>query len=160
MKYNFDEIIDRKNTNCVKYDFAEKYFGTNDLIPMWVADMDFKTPDFILDAIKQRLTHPVLAYSFFSDGFYQSIIDWLKNKHNWNVQKKWISFSPGVVPGFSFLIQALTKIGDKIIIQPPVYHPFFSSIKDNERVTVENPLILKNHEFSIDFDDLSACLFC
>ncbi|NOZ45858.1 MAG: putative C-S lyase [Chlorobi bacterium] len=153
-KYNFNEIIKREDTNCVKYDMRKHFFGINDVMPMWVADMDFKTPDFIIDALKERLQHPVLGYSFFSDEYFHSIINWLNKKHDWMVQKDWISFSPGVVPGFSLLIQALTKPGDKIIIQPPVYHPFFSAIKDNDRVIIENELILKDMKYYMNFDDL------
>ena len=154
MKYNFDEIIDRKGSNSIKYDLCDKIFGTSDLIPMWVADMDFKTPDFIIKALEQRLKHPVLGYSLRPDSYYKSIINWNKKKHNWNIKQEWISFSPGVVPGFNMAILALSKPGDKIIIQPPVYFPFFTAINNNNRIEVDNTLVLKNNYYDIDFDDL------
>ncbi|MCD6112791.1 MAG: PatB family C-S lyase [Bacteroidales bacterium] len=154
MKYNFDEIINRKGSNSIKYDLCDKIFGTSDLIPMWVADMDFKTPDFIIKALEQRLKHPVLGYSLRPDSYYKSIINWNKKKHNWNIKQEWISFSPGVVPGFNMAILALSKPGDKIIIQPPVYFPFFTAINNNNRIEVDNTLVLKNNYYDIDFDDL------
>lgn len=154
MKYNFDEIIDRKGSNSVKYDLCDDIFGTSDLIPMWVADMDFKTPDFIIKALEQRLKHPILGYSLRPDSYYQSIIKWNKKRYNWNIKKEWISFSPGVVPGFNMAILALSKPGDKIIIQPPVYFPFFTAINNNKRIEVDNTLVLKDNYYNIDFDDL------
>lgn len=154
MKYNFDEIINRENTNCIKYDFRKNYFGTDDVIPMWVADMDFKTPDFILDAIKQRVNHPVLGYSFRSDAYYSAILNWLQARHQWTIKKEWITFSPGVVPGLTLAVTAFTKPGDKIIVQPPVYFPFFSSIEGPGRKVAYNPLKLENDRYYFDFKDL------
>ena len=99
-KYNFDEITDRTNTNSLKYDFRELFFGTTDLFPMWVADMDFKTPDFIINAIKERSNHEIYGYTLRPDSYYNSIIHWLDRRHNWQIKKEWISFSPGVVRGY------------------------------------------------------------
>ncbi|MFO7829305.1 MAG: PatB family C-S lyase [Bacteroidales bacterium] len=158
MKYNFDEIIDRDNTASVKFDLREKIFGKDDVMPVWVADMDFKTPDFIIDALKKRLEHPILGYSFRPDAYYQSIINWVKRRHSWEIDKDWISFSPGIVPAINMAIMAYTQPGDKIIVQPPVYHPFFSAIKNNERTQVENPLVLKNGRYHINFEDLKTKL--
>ncbi len=152
---NFDEIIDRKNTNCVKHDGMESFIGAKDAIPMWVADMDFRTPKFIIDSIKKRLEHEILGYTFRSDIFYKSIIDWHKRRHGWQLKKEWLSFSPGVVAGFAIAIEQLTDIGDKIIVQPPVYFPFFQTINALNRVTVNNPLKLKNGRLNMDFDNLS-----
>ncbi len=156
MKYNFDKIIERENTSCVKYDLLESIFGTADLIPMWVADMDFGTPDVIIEAIKKRLEHPVLGYSFRPESFYTSIIDWMKIRHQWNIKKEWISFSPGVVPALNMLVSGLTEKADKIIVQPPVYFPFFSAIENHNRKLVNNPLIINNSRLCIDFNDLEA----
>jgi len=156
MKNNFDKIIERENTNCVKYDLRKQIFGTTDLIPMWVADMDFETPDVIIEAIKKRLEHPVLGYSFRPESFYTSIIDWMKIRHQWNVKKEWISFSPGVVPALNMIVLGLTEADDKIIVQPPVYFPFFTAIENHGRKLINNPLIIKNSRICIDFIDLEA----
>lgn len=154
MKYNFDKIINRENTNCIKYDLRKKLFKKDDVIPMWVADMDFETPSFIKDAILQRAEHQIYGYSFRPDSFYDSIVNWVKTYHNWEINPKQISFSPGVVPGIAISVLAFTKPGDKIIVQPPVYFPFFTTIKENGRQVVENKLINKDGCYSMDFDDL------
>ena len=154
--YNFDEIIPREGTDCVKYDIRKEYFGTEDVTPMWVADMDFRTPDFILEAIRQRLNHEILGYSIRNKNFNHSIVNWMKKRHGWEIQKEWISFSPGVVPAVNMLVLALTKPGDKIIVQPPVYFPFFYAVENNGRVKVENPLKLVNGRLSMDFEDLKV----
>ena len=158
MKYNFDEIIDRDNTASVKFDLRKKVFGKEDIIPMWVADMDFKTPDFVIDVLKKRLEHPILGYSFRPDSYYHSIINWVKRRHQWDIEKEWISFSPGIVPAINMAIMAYTVPGDKIVVQPPVYHPFFSAISNNNRVQVENPLKLQDGRYFIDFKDLEQKL--
>ena len=153
--YNFDEIIPRENTDCVKYDIRKVIFGTEEVLPMWVADMDFRTPDFIIDAIKKRLEHEILGYTFRGKSFTDSIIKWNKKRHGWHIKPGWISFSPGVVPAVNMLVLSLTNPGDKIIVQPPVYFPFFSAVNNNDRTLVENPLKLENGRLSMDFDDLA-----
>lgn len=158
MKYNFDEIINRENTASVKYDLRKEIFKNENVIPMWVADMDFKTPDFIIRAIKERLNHEVFGYSIRSKSYYSSIVNWLKRRHQWDVEEEWISFSPGIVPAINMAVLAYTNPGDKIIIQPPVYFPFFSAIENNNRQLVENPLKLKGNRYYIDFDDLEGKL--
>jgi len=156
MKYNFDEIIDRAGTSCVKWDFAERYFEAKDLLPMWVADMDFKTPDFIVDAVKKRAAHEIYGYTVRPDSYYQSMINWIGSKHKWKIEKEWIIFSPGIVPAVNIAVMAYTQPGDKIIVQPPVYFPFFSAVKDNGRQLVYNQLILNNGRYDMDFDDLES----
>ncbi len=158
MKYDFDEIIERQGTNSIKYDLREKVFGQDDIIPMWVADMDFKTPRFIIEALKTRLEHEILGYTFRGREFYQSIVYWMKNRHNWNIKPEWISFSPGVVPAINISIQAFTNPGDKIIVQPPVYFPFFSAVKGNNRIMLENQLQYVNGKYYIDFDHLKSLI--
>lgn len=153
--YNFDEIIPRENTDCVKYDIRKVIFGTEEVLPMWVADMDFRTPDFIIDAIKKRLEHEILGYTFRGKSFTDSIIKWNKKRHGWHIKPGWISFSPGVVPAVNMLVLSLTNPGDKIIVQPPVYFPFFSAVNNNDRTLVENPLKLENGRLSMDIDDLA-----
>jgi len=152
--FDFDKIINREYTASVKYDLRTDYFGKADVLPMWVADMDFETPEFIRNAVIQRAGHPIYGYSIRTDDFYQSIIRWLDSRHNWKVEKEWILFSPGVVPAINFAVQALTRPGDGIIVQPPVYFPFFNAIKNNNRKQVLNPLMLKDGKYTFDFDDL------
>ncbi|HNW97015.1 MAG TPA: PatB family C-S lyase [Bacteroidales bacterium] len=154
MKYNFDEIIQRENTACVKYDLRKELFGREDVIPMWVADMDFKSPDFVVKVLHERLSHEIYGYSIRPEGFYNSIINWLQKRHAWKIQREWISVSPGVVPAMAICVQAFTKPGDKIIIQPPVYHPFFHVVEKNQRQLVCNPLKNINNYYHFDFDDL------
>jgi len=158
MKYNFNEPINRENTACVKYDLRKEVFGKDDVIPMWVADMDFKTPDFIINAIKERCKHEVFGYSIRLDSYYHSIINWVKKLHGWDIEKEWISFSPGVVPALNLLVLAFTEKSEKIVLQPPVYHPFFYAINNNNRQLIENPLVFKNGRYCIDFDDLAIKL--
>ncbi len=155
-KYNFDEIIEREGTNCLKYDARKHFFETDDLLPLWVADMDFKTPDFIADAIKKRAEHELFGYSFRPDSYYEAIINWMKRRHNWEIQKNRISFSPGVVAGLTIAIETFSKPGDGVIVQPPVYFPFFDCVKGTNRKMVENPLKLVNGRYTFDFDDLSS----
>lgn len=154
MKYNFDEVIERKESFSIKWDGLEERFGTNDLIPMWVADMDFKSPKPVIDAIKSRVDHGIFGYTFRPLSYFESINNWLKKRHEWEILKEWIAYSPGVLPGISFIIQSLTLPGDKIIIQPPVYYPFFEIIKNSGRYIVENYLRLYNGKYCMDFDDL------
>lgn len=153
-RYNFDEIIPREGTHCVKYDLRKEYFGNENVIPMWVADMDFRTPDFIMKAIRERAEHEIMGYTIHPPSFFQSIIDWTRRKHDWEIQKEWIAFSPGVVPAVNMMVMALSKPGDKIVIQPPVYHPFFHAISNHNREIVENPLVLQNGRFAMDLADL------
>jgi cystathionine beta-lyase len=152
--YNFDEIIDRRNTSTIKHDIIKAVFGTEDILPMWVADMDFKTPDFIINRLKKRLEHEVLGYTFRGESFFSAVINWLKNQHQWEVKRDWISFSPGVVPALTLIVNALTKPGDKIIVQSPVYFPFFTTILNTGRQLINNQLVLENGKYKMDFQDL------
>ena len=154
MKYNFDEPIDRRNTASVKVDALENLFGNANLIPLWVADMDFLSPPCITEALKKRVEHGVFGYTYATDEYYQSIIGWLAGRHRWNVQKDWITFVPGVVKGFAFAIDEFTRKGDKIIIQPPVYHPFRLVTNGLGRQVLNNPLLLENGRYYIDFEGL------
>ena len=155
-KYNFDELVLRDGTNSLKYDARERVFGKADVLPLWVADMDFKTPDFIIDALKKRMEHEVLGYTFRADSYFQSIVNWMKSRHNWDIRKEWISYSPGVVAGLNLLIETFTGKDDEIIVQTPVYFPFFDSVKGNGRVVLENPLKLVNGRYTFDLDDLKC----
>jgi cystathionine beta-lyase len=154
MRYNFDEPVDRTNTNSIKYDGRSMFFGKADLLPLWVADMDFRTPDFIVEAIRKRAEHEIFGYTFRGESYNQAILNWLKRRHNWTIKPEWISFSPGVVAGLTLAIEAFSKPGDGVILQPPVYFPFFDSIKGTGREMIENPLRLENGRYYFDLEDL------
>ena len=152
MNYNFDEIINRKGTNSVKWDAVEGRWGRNDLIPMWVADMDFRTAPFVIDALKKRLEHEVLGYTFACKEWAESIINWLKERHGWTISEDMLTFTPGIVRGLAFALQCFTAPGDKVMVMPPVYHPFFLVTENENRKVVFCPLILKDGQYQIDFE--------
>lgn len=154
MKYNFDEILNRKDSNSIKWNIPKMEYGDEDILPMWVADMDFKVADEILNALKEPIDHGVIGYELMPDSFYQSIIDWLYKKYNWKVEQEWISYIPGVVPGISVAVNEFTEEDDEILIQPPVYHPFYRVAENNNRIIIENPLKLNNGKYEIDFKDM------
>lgn len=149
-KYDFDTVIDRRNTSSMKWD-------TNpdaSLLPMWVADMDFPGPPEVIEAVRKRAEAGVFGYTVPFDGYYGAIIDWMKRRHRFDVKKEWIKFGPGVVPALNMLLHACTQPGDKVIIQMPVYYPFFVSIKNNHREILDNPLKFVDGRYEMDFDDL------
>lgn len=154
--YNFDEIIDRRGTDAVKVDRCKALFGTEDVLPLWVADMDFRTPDFVLETIRQRLDHPILGYSVPPVNFKASFVKWVREHHNWDITEAQTGFVPGIVPALSFAVQCFTDPGDEIIVQPPVYYPFFNVIRNNKRVVVTNPLKEENGQFVMDLADFEA----
>lgn len=154
MPHNFDEIISRDNTDSLKYDDKVNRFGSLDVQPMWVADMDFRVPDFISKAFINLVNHGIYGYHIKTNKYYHVIIAWFQRRHNYTIDQKGIFFTPGVVPALSYLVQAFTQKDDKVIVQPPVYYPFFYVIQQNNRQIVYNQLIEKNNEYSIDFEDL------
>jgi len=157
-KYNFNEIIDRSGTDALKIDSLKERYGREDLIGLWVADMDFKTGDFITDAIIKRIKNGTLGYTIPSENYYNSIINWVEKQHDWKIQKEWLSFIPGIVKGIAFCIQCFTKPQDKIIIQPPVYHPFRLVPSRLHRKVISNPLIEENGKYRMDFDGLRKAI--
>jgi cystathionine beta-lyase len=154
IKYNFDEQVDRKGTNCLKYDALGKMFGKSDLLPLWVADTDFKTPDFIVNAIKERAEHEIFGYTFRSDSYTDVVVNWMRQRHDWIIKSKWLSFSPGVVAALTIGVETFSNPGDGVIVQPPVYFPFFETVKGTGCNMIENPLKLENGRYTFDFDDL------
>jgi cysteine-S-conjugate beta-lyase len=156
MHYNFDELINRVNTASYKYDLRKKIFRDENVMPLWVADMDFKTPPFIIDAIHKRLEHEILGYTFIAPSVYEAIVHWNHRRHEWDILPEWISFSPGVVPALNLLVLAFTKPGDKVIVQPPVYFPFYSAVENHGRELVYNPLLYENGSYVMDLDDLNS----
>lgn len=156
--FDFDTVISRQGTGSRKWDGRKEVFGSEEVLPLWIADMDFAVPEGVTAHIAKRAEHPIYAYNIQEDSVYQAFIDWVKKRHGWQVEKDWILLAPGVVPSIIFSILALSKPGEGVIIQPPVYPPFFASIKDNERKIVENPLINNEGYYEIDFDDLEKKL--
>lgn len=155
MKYDFDQLIDRSGTNSTKWnpETLEEMFGDPDILPFWVADMDFKTAQPIIDAIVKRAEHGIYGYSKREDSYYQAIIDWTKNRFGWEVKKEWIEYTPGVVPAINYLLQTYCKPGDKVIIQEPVYYPFKNAILNNGCQVSNNKLKFDGERYEIDFED-------
>jgi len=154
VKYNFDRIIERRGTDSIKWDRADLFFGRNDLLPMWVADMDFESPPEVVEAIINRAKHGIYGYTARSDSYYESIVSWLSRRHGWEVEKEWISHAPGVVPAVHIAIMALSHPGDKVIVQTPVYYPFFKAIEETGRQLILNPLMESGGRYTMDFEDL------
>ncbi|HCU2821095.1 TPA: pyridoxal phosphate-dependent aminotransferase [Clostridioides difficile] len=155
MNYNFNEIVDRSNNFSSKWSEMEKKYGTNDLLPMWVADMDFKTAPCIIDSLKNRLEQEIYGYTTRPDSYNESIVNWLDRRHNWKIKSEWLIYSPGVIPAISLLINELTKANDKIMIQEPVYSPFNSVVKNNNRELIISPLQkLENGDYIMDYEDI------
>ncbi|MDR0547192.1 MAG: PatB family C-S lyase [Dysgonamonadaceae bacterium] len=153
-RYHFDEIIDRRGTGAVKTDALQERYGRSDLLPLWVADMDFRCGDFITNALKQRCEHGIFGYPYPSESYFRSIQNWLRDEHQWNVPKEWFSYIPGVVKGIAFAVMHFTKPHEKVIIQPPVYHPFRLVPLMHRREVAYNPLIEENGKYRMDFDGL------
>ena len=154
-KYDFDRIIDRRGTGSIKYDDLKERYGRSDLIPLWVADMDFETPPFIVDALKQRMEHAIFGYSTIPEDYWPTVSKWIREHHGWEVQTEWLTFIPGIVKGIGMAINVFVKEDEKVIIQPPVYHPFRLVPADNNRQVVFNPLRRKTDGlYEMDFDNL------
>lgn len=150
MRYNFDEIVQRRGTNSYKWDSADDA----EVLPMWVADMDFRTAPAIIEALQQRVAHGIFGYTRVPDAYYEAVINWFGRRHNWKIQKDWMIYTSGVVPAISAVIKALTQPGDKVLVQTPVYNCFFSSIRNNGCEIVSNPLVYKENTYVIDYEDL------
>ncbi len=150
----FDTVVDRKNTNCLKYDFAVERGMPEDVLPLWVADMDFKTSSYVQDALNRQIEHGIFGYSESKDEYFEAVSGWMKRHHDWDVSKDWLVKTPGVVFALAMAVQAFTDPGDKVLIQLPVYYPFSGVIKGNGRVIVSNTLVYgEDNRYHIDFDD-------
>lgn len=155
VKYDFDKVIDRRGTGALKTDALEERYGDADLLPLWVADMDFETPPFILEAIRRRLDHPILGYTVEPKDYWPTVQEWILNHHGWKTEREWFRYIPGVVKGIGMVINAFLKKDEKVIIQPPVYHPFRLVPEGNRREVVCNPLIENpDGSYSMDFENL------
>lgn len=157
MTFDFDLPINREGTNSVKFDGRQQYFGTADVTPLWVADMDFAAPECVTRALQQRLNHPVFGYSLYPESLYQATIDWFARRHGWSIKREWILMAPGVVPSLFAAVQAFTREGDGVIVQSPVYFPFFSAVTTNRRRLINNPLREGLVGYEMDFDHLEQC---
>jgi cystathionine beta-lyase len=158
MKYDFDQVVDRKCTGSLKWDTVERSTGVGDALPLWVADMDFKAPDVVLDALRARVEHGIFGYTVKTASCYQAIIGWMKRRHGWTIEREWILFSPGVVPALNLAVQAYTQPGDRVIVQTPVYYPFSGSVLNNGRQLVRNILQEDGGAYRIDFDGLERSI--
>lgn len=157
MTFDFDLPINREGTNSVKFDGRSHYFGTTEVTPLWVADMDFAVPECVTQALHQRLDHPVFGYSLYPESLYQATIDWFARRHQWSIEREWILMAPGMVPSLFAAVQAFAKEGEGVIVQSPVYFPFFSAVTTNRRRLINNPLRESARGYEIDFDHLKKC---
>lgn len=160
MKYDFDKVIDRSGTSAKKWepDNLKLMFGYEDVLPFWIADMDFEVAEPIVDALRKRVEHKIYGYTGRPESYYNAIIDWTKRRFGWDIKKEWIEYTPGIVPAINYLIQALCAPGDKVLIQQPVYYPFANAIKNNGCHLVVNALKEKGDSYEIDFDDFEEKL--
>ena len=155
MKYDFDRIIERKGTGALKYDALKERYGRDDLLPLWVADLDFETPDFITDAIRKRLDHSLFGYTITPAELWDTVAKWIYEHHEWKVRTEWLTFIPGVMKGVGAVINTFVKEDEKVIILPPVYHPFRLTPLGNEREVVYSPLKRVGDSYEINFDNLA-----
>jgi cystathionine beta-lyase len=168
MKYDFDQEINRKGTNSMKWEFiqsgddllrwepTERFFGHNRVLPMWVADMDLPSPEPVIEALTSRAQHGIFGYTEKNDSYYDAVVGWMGKRHRWKIRPEWISTTPGVVPALNMLIRTFVSPGDSVLIQPPVYYPFFSAIQNNNVQPIANPLENRNGRYRMDFSDLEA----
>ena len=150
---NFDKPISREGTHTEKYESRIEKFGTQDVLPLWVADMDLPSSPAIQSALLKRVKHPIYGYTGYYDAYFDSIVGWMHKAHNWQIEKEWIAPINAIVTGLNLSVEALTKEGDGIIIQPPIYPPFYYAAKNHKRKLLENELKIVNGRYEIDFDD-------
>jgi cystathionine beta-lyase len=158
MKFDFESVIDRNGTHSVKWDHFDMKGIVDGMIPMSIADMDFKAPGFITDALAQRVAHAIFGYTVVPGSYYEALERWIEKRFGWTVKREWIRFSPGVIPALNFCVQAFSEPGDKVVIQPPVYHPFRAAISNNGRVVVNNPLKRVGGRYVMDLEGLKGLL--
>ncbi len=154
MSYNFDEVIDRSNTGSMKWDFYKRYFEEEEIIPMWVADMDFRAPEPVIEAVEKVARFGIYGYTEETESYRKAVVEWLKRRHNWAIKIEWLHYSPGVVPALHWIIRRFAHPGDKVILQPPVYYPFFEAVNTGGCHVVNNPLKQVGDSYQMDFEDL------
>ncbi len=153
-EYDFDAVIERRNTNSIKWDFTERFFSVKGILPMWVADMDFRSPRPVIDAVTGVAQRGIFGYSGIPESYCESVIGWMKRRHDWEIKKEWLAYSPGVVPALHVIVNAFTEPGDQVILQTPVYYPFFHAVTCGNREILDNPLRLEGNQYVMDMDDL------
>jgi cysteine-S-conjugate beta-lyase len=153
-RYDFDTVLDRRHTHSLKWDHCRTAFGLDDVIPMWVADMDFAAPPAVVEAVERRAAHGAYGYASVPESFWQAAIDWLRRRHGWAVERQWLGRAPGVVPALSLCVTAFTEPGDGVVVQTPVYYPFFRAVERNGRRLVRNPLVAEHGSYRMDLADL------
>lgn len=153
MDTRFDKVTDRRNTNSLKHDFAVENGLPADVMPMWVADMDFKAPECVLDALQNSVNHGIFGYSNLKNDYYEAVAGWFTRHFSWTPKKEWLVQTPGVVYALAMAVRALTEKGESVIIQPPVYYPFYNVIRNNQRKIIESPLVYTDGKYTIDFED-------
>ena len=149
----FDQVFDRHNTNCCKFDLAVKNGYPEDVLPLWVADMDFQAPECVREALHKAVDFGIFGYSFLGDGYFEAVRNWFKNRFDWEVERDWLITTPGVVFALSAAVRAVTEPGDAVLVQPPVYYPFYRVINNNGRTLVQSPMIYENGRYRMDFED-------
>ena len=152
--FDFDRVINRKNTNCAKFDAAAANGLPEDVLPLWVADMDFAAPECVLEALHKAIDHGIFGYSILGDEYFAAIRNWFYQRFSWAVERSWLVTTPGVVFALSCAVRAATQPGDAVLVQPPVYYPFFRVIQENDRKVIESPLVYEQGKYSVDFGDL------
>ena len=154
MQYDFDTPIDRTHTWSIKHDFKKENGKADDILPLWVADMDFRSPDSVVEALKKAVDHGIFGYSRADESYFDAVAAWYQKRHHLTLQPEWMTCTPGIVFALSIAVRAFTQEGDEVLIQPPVYHPFSRAILRNKRTLVENPLVLKDGHYEMDLEDL------
>lgn len=154
MQYDFDTPIDRTHTWSIKHDFKKENGKADDILPLWVADMDFRSPDSVVEALKNAVDHGIFGYSRADESYFDAVAAWYQKRHHLTLQPEWMTCTPGIVFALSIAVRAFTQEGDAVLIQPPVYHPFSRAILRNKRTLVENPLVLKDGHYEMDLEDL------
>jgi cystathionine beta-lyase len=158
MNYDFDTVYDRAATDSLKWANLTERCGSKDAIPLWVADMDFACPPEVVRAVRDRAAHPIYGYPVRSDSYYRAVCGWMEKRHGWKISPEWLVYVPGVVPALNFAVQAFTRPGDGIVIQPPVYYPFRKSIRENGRRIIENPLLRRQDRYEMDLSGLEKAI--
>ncbi|MFD0960590.1 MalY/PatB family protein [Paenibacillus chungangensis] len=156
MTFQFDQLINRKNTRSYKWDQVGPLFGDKDILPLWVADMDFPSPPAVQEVLRKRVDLQAYGYAIRTEGYFQAIVDWFQRRHGWSIRTDWITDSPSVVTSLSLAVEQFTAPGDSVVIQTPVYYPFYDVVRDNDRVIAENPLVVRNGRYEMDLEQLEA----
>ncbi|MCU6711603.1 pyridoxal phosphate-dependent aminotransferase [Paenibacillus sp. J5C_2022] len=156
MTYQFDQLINRKNTRSYKWDQVGPLFGDKDILPLWVADMDFPSPPAVQEVLRKRVELQAYGYAIRTEGYFQAIVDWFGRRHGWTIQSDWITDSPSVVTSLSLAVEQFTAPGDSVVIQTPVYYPFYDVVRDNDRVIAENQLLVRNGRYEMDLEQLET----